>query len=161
MICLLLGSGLSVAAQSLDRFVIAATGTQAQTASNRLAYTVGELAIETGTSGTFTLHEGFHQTNPPYGTAVEAPAPLLHYRLYPNPATDRTVLELESNLPIQLQWHLYDVQGRAVGPPGGSLQLRDPQQVAIDLSQLASGTYYLMLTSAGHQLLETLRLEKR
>lgn len=132
--------------------VIATQGESYSNASANIDFTIGEVVINTGTDGTNDLTQGFHQTNWNF-LGVEDFAPNYEAIIYPNPTED--VLNIKTSSFENVTYTLYDAQGKLV------LQdILSEEQTPIQVSQLAPGSYSLMLNSET-QKLKTFKLIKQ
>jgi len=139
---------ISVSAQE----VIATQGESYSNASANIDFTIGEVIIDTETDGTNDLTQGFHQTNWNFFLGVEDFAPNYEATIFPNPTQD--VLNIKTSSFENVTYTLYDAQGKLV------LQnLLSAEQTPIQVSQLASGNYFLTLSDQT-QNLKTFKLVK-
>jgi len=89
----------------------------------------------------------------PYGEAVnEVSAGIETMSVYPNPATDRVSIQIETLEPEAVQITLYDVLGRAVSKISHS---EATQHIShnIDVSNFAKGIYILRITTSKGQVM--------
>lgn len=142
--------------QSLSPEVIASAGDHFATASAQMSWTLGEPVIETYTSPTTQLTQGFHQTNLTI-VAVHAPAPAFQVRVYPNPTADRVNIEAQVSSPA-FSVELSDAEGRALLIQSAAQQalLRN-----LDLSSYSAGVYYLRLRSQDGKTIQTFKIVKQ
>ena len=140
-------STITVSAQE----VIATQGDSYSNASGSIDFTIGEVLINTGTDGTNDLTQGFHQTNWNF-LGVEDHAPSYEATVFPNPTSE--VLNIRTSTFENVTYTLYDAMGKLV------LQDRlSAEQTAIQVSQLAPGSYSLILNNRT-QNLKTFKLVK-
>ncbi|MEL6588610.1 MAG: T9SS type A sorting domain-containing protein [Bacteroidota bacterium] len=151
----------SLNAQSIDRFVIGATGGYDTNATIQLESTLGELAVETVQSGNLIFHQGFHQTNPPFNTDVEDDFQLVAYRLFPNPTAGQLQLELSSEQAIELEITVWDLKGAQTAIPAVYLNAAKTHMVRLDLRALAAGTYFCRIENAKTGAFQALQVQKR
>ena len=150
---------LMALAQSIERDVVASGGAYETSANMSLSYTVGEPVIETKSTSSIVLTQGFQQTNvEPVG--IEVPAKNLSISAYPNPTASRVVLELETAKEKEVSVQVFDVQGKALKAPVTKEALRGEQRFTIDLSEYAAGTYMLGLTNTKGKRLHTIKVQK-
>ena len=138
---------LSVSAQE----VVATQGDSYSNASANIDFTIGEVVINTGTDGNNDLTQGFHQTNWNF-LGVEDFAPNYEAIIYPNPTED--VLNIRTSTFENVTYTLYDAQGKLV-----MQDILSAEQTAIQVSQLATGSYSLTLNNQT-QNLKTFKLVK-
>lgn len=130
---------LPLAAQDMPRTVIGnAGGYFDNLLFGDLHFTVGEIAVGRYLNG-MELGEGFHRAY--YDIVVSAEAPLpedWQVKLYPNPTSERLILELSDGKPVTAQ--LFSNSGQVLlSREGISLHTE------FDLSLLPAGVYWLRL----------------
>jgi hypothetical protein len=129
---------LTVSAQE----VVSTQGDSYSNTSGSIDFTIGEAVINTGTDGTLT--QGFHQTNWKF-LGVEDHAPSYEAIVFPNPTED--ALNIRTSMFENVTYTLYDAQGKLV--------MRDnlsAKQTSIQVSQLAPGSYSLILNNQTQNL---------
>ena len=131
--------------------VVSTQGDSYSNASGSVAFTIGEVVINTGTDGTNDLTQGFHQTNWNF-LGVEDFAPNYEAIIYPNPTED--VLNIRTSTFENVTYTLYDAQGKLV-----MQNILSAEQTPIQVSQLAPGSYSLTLNNQT-QNLKTFKLIK-
>lgn len=138
---------LSLSAQE----VVSTQGSSYSNASGQLDFTIGEVIINTGTSGSTSLTQGFHQTNWKFLGLTDF-APKYEVTIFPNPSSE--YLTIQTNSFENVSYSLHDAQGKIV------LEgiLTNPQTL-IKVNQLANGNYTLSL-SKEKLLLKTMQLVK-
>lgn len=117
--------------------VVSTQGDSYSNGNGSIDFTVGEVIIDTGTDGTNSLTQGFHQTNWNF-LGVEDFAPEFEASIFPNPTED--ILNIKTSKFENVQYKLYDANGKLV--------LEDKlssEQTPIQVSQLAPGNYSLTL----------------
>ena len=140
-------TSLSVTAQE----VIATQGDSYSNTSGSIDFTVGEVVINTGTDGSNSITQGFHQSNWKF-VGVEDHAPNYEVSIFPNPTAE--VLNIKTSKFENVKYTLYDTQGKLV--------LQDKlsaEQTTIQVTKIAAGSYSLVLNT-GKQILKTYRLIK-
>ena len=131
--------------------VVSTQGDSYSNGTANIDFTIGEVVINTGTDGTNDLTQGFHQTNWNF-LGVEDHAPSYEATVFPNPTSE--VLNIRTSTFENVTYTLYDAQGKLV--------LQDKlsaEQTAIQASQLAPGSYSLILNNRT-QNLKTFKLVK-
>jgi hypothetical protein len=143
-------------AQSLTPEVVATAGDHFATAGAQMSWTLGEPVIETYTSPTTQLTQGFHQTTLSI-VAVNDPASDFQVRVYPNPTADRVNIEAQASSPA-FGVAIFDAQGRAL-----LIQSAAPQAPlrTLDLSGYAPGLYLLHLRSQDGQNIQAFKIIKQ
>jgi hypothetical protein len=116
--------------------VLSTQGDSYSNASGSIDFTLGEVVINTETYGTKDLTQGFHQTN--WNIDVETYAPNYEAVIFPNPTEN--VLNIRTSTFENVMYKLYDALGKLIIQ--GTLS---EEQTSIQVSELASGFYSLML----------------
>lgn len=138
---------LTVSAQE----VVATQGESYSNANASIDFTLGEVITDTGSDGTNDITQGFHQTNWNFA-GLEDHAPDYEATIFPNPTSD--VLNIKTSAFENVTYTMYDAQGKRVIQSALSAE-----QTPIQVSQLAPGSYSLILNN-GTQNLKTFKLVK-
>ena len=138
---------LSVSAQE----VVSTQGDSYSNASGNIDFTIGEVVINTGTDGTNDITQGFHQTNWNF-LGVDDHGQNYEATIFPNPTED--LLNIRTSTFENVTYTLYDAQGKLV-----MQDILSAEQTPIQVSQLAPGSYSLMLNNQT-QNLKTFKLVK-
>ena len=126
-------STLSATAQE----VVSSQGESYSNVTGSIDFTIGEVVINTETSGAGEITQGFHQTNWNI-LSVEDHAPSYEVTIFPNPMED--VLSIETSKFDNVTYTLYDAQGKMV------MQNKlSAEQTPIQVGQLVQGAYTLEL----------------
>jgi hypothetical protein len=128
--------------------------TQGDTYTNgdvRMDFTIGEVIIATGTDGVTDVTQGLHQTTWTIITSADV-IPNYEATVFPNPTAD--VLNIQTSQFENVSYILYDVKGVLVKQ--GNLSA---EETPIEVSELASGSYSLILNN-GEQNLKIFKLVK-
>lgn len=146
-------SSTVVFGQTIQNSVIASTGASTSSGNVKMDYTVGEVVVETFSAGGNTLTQGFHQTNLTL-VAIENAELFSEINLYPNPAHDILNVDIPATYAV-LNVNLYDVTGKLLrNNPDATGKL------TYDVSNLATGTYYLQIMNPKTQQVKTFKLVK-
>jgi len=119
--------------------VISGGGNYTEGAGGSVSWTLGEVIIQTGTSGTHDATQGFHQGNI-YVTGLEE-IPELKISVFPNPTSDYFTI----TAPEFLTLNVYNSAGQLV-----LNQLLNEGNNQVDVTGLARGTYNLMFENANY-----------
>ena len=131
--------------------VVSTQGDSYSNSNGSIDFTVGEVIISTETDGTNDITQGFHQTNWNF-VGLDNHVPNYEASIFPNPTED--VLNIRTSMFENVTYTLYDAKGRLV------LQnVLLTEQTPIRVSQLAPGSYSLMLNNE-KQILKTFKLIK-
>lgn len=136
-------------AQNLDPTVIATAGGSDENAEIRLDWTLGEIAIATGTPNQKIITEGFQQPNieveehftDNYNKlAIPTTFSKSKITLFPNPVSTTLNVKLQSSVEEVVQLNLSYLQGGSVIQ---SFSKNSTDEFEIDMSNLPSGLYLL------------------
>jgi len=149
-ICLICIGSLSINAQTLDRSVVAAAGQTLSGPSYSLQFTLGEPMTQTFVNGE-ELSQGFQQEWLVV-TAVDDPeAESLEASVYPNPTFGLFNIECEDALQVSV----FDAMGKSIL----SKNLASGKN-EMDIAQLATGFYVLVLQTKEGKKVKTFKLQK-
>ena len=152
---------LSSFAQSVERQVIASTGTATISATGmQVSQTVGQPMVKSYPNASIIVSEGFQQGNSNSVGAVDFNPETVSIKVFPNPVTDQLSLEIETSDPLQLQLSFLDVLGKEIQLPNPQLRVIGATTETIDCSQLAAGTYFLRLQDVKSSAVKSIRIEK-
>lgn len=124
---------LAVSAQE----VVSTQGDSYSNASANIDFTLGEIVINTRTSGTIELTQGFHQTNWNF-VGIQDHSPSFNATIFPNPTSE--VLNIRTSAYKNVSFIVFDTKGNLV--------LQDKltaEQTTIQVSKLATGSYSVVL----------------
>jgi len=148
-ILLVLSLLISVCATAQE--VVSTQGDSYSNTSGSIDFTVGEVVINTGTDGSNSITQGFHQSNWSLVGVVDHD---LSYEaiIFPNPTED--ILNIRTHAFENVMYSLYDAQGKLI------IQNKlSAEQTLIQVSHLAAGSYSLILNNK-IQKLKTFKLVK-
>ena len=132
-------------AQQLE--VIGSAGTVSESSGGTIAYTIGEMVIETGETAGGILTQGFHQSFITITAIDELPSDF-SLKLYPNPATDFVIVESDQLTRFD-QIALYDMAGQLVWKANGSSAVDN--RLTINFENRAAGNYIVRLSDSKAQ----------
>ena len=141
----LLCSANPLFSQQLSPFVISSSGGFYTSGEAMLSFTTGELAaVETYSSSTSILTQGFQQSWD-FGTYItEHPFTDFSFGIYPNPSDGQFYLVTESNLDLQMTATISNLLGEKIEQIKIARQSKMSVEW-IDISQVPAGTYFLSL----------------
>lgn len=155
VICFL---GVYTSGQSISSYVIASAGESAEADGISISWTLGELAIETFETSDIILTQGFQQG---YFEVTSIGEPLSNnfaLKVFPNPATEYVMVELQSDEIKDGIIQMYDMNGRLVYNEKFNVT-QGPNR--IELSDLNSSQYILKVSNSSGEVLQTFKLIKR
>lgn len=147
---IILFSFLSVLVISAQE-VVSSQGESYASGNGKLDFTIGEVVIETATDGSTKLTQGFHQSKWAV-VGIKDHKPSFEAVIFPNPIA--TTLNIRTSDFKDVSYAMYDVQGRLVAK-----DKLDGEQTSISVSELAQGSYSLILKN-GSKILKTVNLIK-
>lgn len=139
----------TIEAQNLSPTVVNSSGGVIQNSSHSLEWSLGELAVNTLTSPSNLLTQGFLQPNV---TVVGTEDLFDESRLavFPNPVSDW--LNLQTDIPDIKTVQVHDVLGRLV--------LQSEFRSLLDVHQLESGIFMVSLFDKQNQFLHSFKINK-
>lgn len=150
--CLVLNMGTANAQNStvsMGGTVIGSDGT--------ISYSIGQIAVQIVSDGTFTVSEGVQQPYEIMVIGVDAyPNITLCAKLYPNPTSGLVVLAVEGMelSSEKIEGNLMDLQGKIL-----KQLIINEENTTLDISDMPAGTYMLTLRQKG-ELLKTFKIVK-
>jgi len=147
--------------QSLDRSVVASSGTYVQVTGLSVSSTIGEAAVTTLSGASSILTQGFQQPDGLFVGIVDIATGRVNLQAWPNPVSTNLTVEILSPDKAKVQIRCLDILGRDVLPPLiEDLSSAEPKRVNLDLRQLIPAMYFVRVTKIGKQDTETLRIIK-
>jgi hypothetical protein len=107
-------------------------------------YAAGNAANGNGSGSGDHIYTTVHTINPMVSNRNERPSVMDGYRLepgYPNPATDRVVIEYGLGTLTPVQLILYDLQGRSISVAVDGIQAAGIHRIDVDLAEVPAGMY--------------------
>ncbi|MBU0486469.1 MAG: T9SS type A sorting domain-containing protein [Bacteroidetes bacterium] len=151
-VCLLFAA--NVQSQSLDREVVASSGSYDSTSAGSISWTLGEPVIDTYTGVDYSLTQGFQQPDLLSVSVFELPETGEGFSIFPNPVKD--LLTLKCDQPKVFMVGLFDVNGKLLvreeTTPGSDL--------TINLKPFAQAGYFLNIYNADNKLVKSFKLIK-
>ncbi len=155
---LIAGLALFTKAQSLLPEVIASAGDVFTGKSGSVSWTLGETIIETVSSETSLLTQGFHQSYLQILKVDTPEDPLVDVQVYPNPVNERLTIEIttaEKN--PQLKLELFDFVGQRVHDQVIETQTYQEQ---LDVSRFSSSLFILRVINLKSHHTESFKIHK-
>ena len=146
---------LSVIAQEAKLEVVASSGSTFETANGQVSWTLGEVVIETFSTGSFSLTQGFQQPGITVESGYIDPVIQLSVKVYPVPSTSFVTLEFQE-IPQGFSVELYNIQGTRINSvPVNSTRLQ------IDLNAIPAAEYILKIISADNKMIKSYTIVKQ
>ena len=140
----------AVMSQSLDRVVVAASGSELTDGNNRIEFTIGETLTEVVSTADYSASQGFHQGSINV-TSIEEAVSFGYVNVFPNPTVESVQIDYRHEKGF---WQLHSFEGKLIAQ--GALQRGI---TTVDLSRLAQATYVLTLTNQ-NEVRSTYRVQK-
>lgn len=135
--------------------VISSAGETKQIPGYEISWTIGEPIIETYSSGTNTLTQGFHQTKLIITAIDDIRAQIPELKVYPNPASEFIIIHFSAETGKK-EFTLYDLEGKAIKQDSFS-----NSETRIDVRSLAGGTYLLKIIMSESIQNQTFKIVKK
>jgi hypothetical protein len=159
LILLILFAGTLARAQTLAPQVISSGGNYATGGGYSLSQDFGELAVQTLSAGSNILTQGFEQPFDMIAGVSNIQDPGLSITLYPNPATDQININVLSDRSTDYRFSIIDATGRQV-----ETTIYAPSSIGavhtMDVSNLASGMYFITVQSTDAAFSKTIQFNK-
>lgn len=143
-------SGVTLSAQS----DVVPTGGTATGSGGTVTYTVGQIAVQTYSNGTFTISEGVQQ---PYEIQIigvdDYPGITLNAMVYPNPTVGNVQLTI-NNEQLEGEVKVFDMNGKFL-----FAKKIEGQTTVIPMVDLVAGTYFVNVVCE-KQVLKTFKVVK-
>ena len=161
LLLMLLLAGTLARAQMLTPRVVSSGGKYTSAGGYSLSQNIGELVVATLTGGTNKLTEGFEQPNPDAFVAIQDPlVPGMSIKLYPNPASDHVSISILSDKDMDYLFTIVDAVGRQVASSSMLSASVIGMVHTLDVSNLATGMYFMVVESADRKFSKTIRFNK-
>ncbi|MEX0811713.1 MAG: T9SS type A sorting domain-containing protein [Chitinophagales bacterium] len=148
--------------QSIERQVVSSYGAYAETGGLSLSSTVGEVATSTLTGADIILTQGFQQPAPEeLNVGIERVVQNMNITAYPNPTSQKVILELSSDKELEILIELFDISGRKLNTGSADqLTVLGRSLHEIDLSTYSSGQYIIHLSDRRGTHKESIKVQK-
>jgi len=124
--------------------VISSMGGSLQNSSGTLSYTLGELVIDTYTSGSVTITQGFHQPKITVTEINELSDPDFLITVFPNPTNAIITLQTEKAITGKIKYALFDLNGKVL--LDGELE---NDKTEITFESMNPGIYFIKIFKDG------------
>ena len=148
--------------QTIEKQVIGSMGGISSGGNIELDCTVGEAVVDTLSSGSILLYQGYHHANDSNRNTAIKEIPLsMNYVLYPNPTREKATLKIsgvsiKSNLTIQV----FSITGKLISTQDLEINNLTESSAQIDVGQESSGVYFIRITDTQSNYTHSLRLVK-
>jgi len=145
---------LCISAQEISQEIISSSGNYSDGSSGQLSWTLGDLAIETYSSGDVSLTQGFQQPVYEVMTAFENLEYNFAVQVYPVPSSDFITVEFDE-IQNDLEVVLYNLQGEIV-----LYKKVESETITLDLNNLSPSEYILKIINKENNLLKSCKIVK-
>lgn len=151
--------GFVCQSQNMARIVVSACGTSASNGPTTLNYTVGEAVVSYLTSNgspTYKLSQGYQQSDTVAKGASSGITKVSNFKyviLLPNPANNSISVSSYSEVPCDLSYSIYNSYGQLCLFTTNDRISNGKIERSIDISELASGSYTLKVSSVNSDYL--------
>ncbi len=141
--------------QTIQPEVLSSSGDFYSNSSAQLSFTFGEMIVETVSSSSNIITQGFQQPEQE-SVGIEETKNQLHVVLYPNPSKELLNIDL-SEKEFEINLTIYDATGKVIK------QQYIPswqQKVTLNINSFSSGYYIMTLVSSDNQYQSSYKLQK-
>lgn len=132
-------------------------GGNASSSNGSVAYSIGQVVYTTHNNNNIgSLAQGVQHAFEIFTSFVGDEINEISLSVFPNPAKDRLVLQVNAKQSLVLNYYLYNSEGRLLQ----GTKLAD-SRTEIDLDDLPGGVYFLQLQATGNQVLKTFTIIKK
>ena len=149
---------IGIKAQQISTSVIATAGHVNKTNSYSLIWTLGEVVIETDTSTTNQLTQGFQQPEYLYVSINNEIGKPLSIETFPNPTKGKINFRIKSSDINKLKIDIFDITGKKV--INKNISITDGGTSSIDIGTLTPNVYFLRIYLPNGSLFETVKIIK-
>lgn len=135
--------------------VVSSAGETQKISGIEISWTIGEPVIETISSGSNALTQGFHQSGLTVTAIDELPLSEFELKVYPNPTFGFVTIQFDK-LVENTNYSVFDINGKMIG--NGVI---NSTNTLLDFKKFASGSYILKLNYSSNQPLQTFKIVKK
>ncbi len=132
-----------------------ATGGDASGSGGSVAYSVGQVVYTTNTDAFGTLSQGVQQAYEIFAYDFIETRLNISLLVFPNPATDHLILQIEDYSNEKLSYQIFDIRGKLIRAKAVT-----GNQTKVDLHNLPSATYYFHIVQENKKV-QTFKIMKK
>lgn len=156
---------LALFGQSIERQVISSSGNYTESGGLSLSSTVGETAIATGKSTDIILTQGFQQPDESdaeeTNVGIEKVIDKMKISAFPNPTSDKVILEINANQETELRIELLDLNGKRLNNNAvEQVSVFGKTVHEIDMQKYSTGHYLIRLSDESGKYSESIKIQK-
>ncbi len=144
-----------MASNALAQEVVSTAGESQQAGSYELSWTIGEPVMETLSSGSNSLTQGFHQTKLIVTAITKPEISEFEIQIFPNPTADFVNIQFQSVIK-NISYQLYNNTGSLI-----QQNKIVSANTRLNFSNYASGQYILKITEETNCPIQTFKIIKR
>ena len=162
IIGLILG-GFATQAQTIEKQVIGSLGGISSGGNYSVDCTVGETVIDTFSSGSILLYQGYNHVNDSNKTISIKEIPLVvNYVIFPNPTSNDATLRITgASIETDLTISVYSITGRLISKQKLEVNKSIKSEAKIDLRSQSAGVYFVRISGPKSNYLQSIRLIKQ
>ena len=162
IIGLILG-GFITQAQTIERQVIGSMGGIISGGNYSVDCTVGETVIDTFSSGSILLYQGYHHVNDSNKVAsIKEITWSASYQLFPNPTRNQATLRISgASAATNLDVQVFSITGKLISTHKLNVNKSLQSELKIDVSNQSAGVYLIKVTDPNSNYSQSLRLIKQ
>ena len=147
-------TGLFMSLALFSQEVISSAGATHSASGYEVSWTLGEPVIETVSSGTNILTQGFHQTNIAITPVNDLLIKDVEISVYPNPTHEFVTIRF-SKMVKNPVYSLFDLSGQLL-----SKNIIESNETLLNMKTFSVGSYLLKLTWQNNRPLQTFKIIK-
>lgn len=132
-----------------------ASGGDASGSGGSVAYSVGQVVYTAISGSGGSAAQGVQHAFEIYSMGVDDPKFDISLRIYPNPTSGILNLQVHKSATGDLFYRLFDLRGRLI-----SAERISSGNTKIDMTQLASATYFIKVTTEDNRAVKTFKVIK-
>jgi len=155
--------GYATLAQTIERQVIGSMGGISSGGNYSVDCTVGETVIDTFSSGSILLYQGYHHVNDSNKVAsLKEIAWSASYQLFPNPTRNQATLRISgASVSTNLDVQVFSITGSIISTHKLNVNKSLQSELKIDVSSQSAGVYLIKVTNPNSNYSQSLRLVKQ
>lgn len=147
----------NLSAQVISPEIVSSSGAIFQGQTIQLDWTLGEIAITSINNSSVQVTQGFHQPNFLITKTIDYPKQIGEIKVYPNPTSDRIVMDLKFEKNRKVVVRLMTINGQTLKTTElDGLTITD----FMEISHLPSGNYFLNFSIDNNAYSSTYKIQK-
>jgi hypothetical protein len=160
-ILLFIAAASCLRAQTIERQVTGAAGAYQLASWGSLSATVGEAVINTSSSGSLVLTQGFQQPTQTDVAVYRLPGDNVSVKVFPVPAVDEiNVVINPGGNDAQYSVVIFDMPGSQIRVPCQNLNNGKETSLLFDIRSIATGSYVMLITDERNTQVKAIKFTK-